>query len=220
MIVLAAAIIVALRMLNSDDAHQGVPEAGPAQPQEHRRQAEGGEETGGTIDDPMWKIPMSGHHTSGRDNAAMSITSPGFGMPHPRRRIAAFSTAGFEGDRQADYFLFDDADRRSAVALNETYSKTCLDMIGALTPCRRKADRGRGAGAELGLKTMSTGRVERRENCGRSSRGNMREDGSQLREFEAKGPSNGDGPGVTFLESMSRSMMTMMDERFWRGDWV
>ena len=167
----------------------------------------------------MWKYPdvPDTIRQVESTNGHVSITSLGFGTPHPSRPHSAAlqrQVSLLEGDRQADYFLFDDADRPIRFALYETYSKMCFRMIRADAMFGERPT-GVEALVQYLIKTMSDrpglSRARIVAQFQREYGGNM---AAKLREFEAKGPSNGDGPGVTFLESMSRSMMTMMDERF------
>jgi hypothetical protein len=145
------------------------------------------------------------------------MTSIGFGTPHPSRPHSPAlqrQLSLLEGDREADYYLFDHTDRPVRFFLNETFIKLCFRttrseaMFGA-------EQSGVEAMAEYLIKTMADrpglSRAGILAQFEREYGGDM---AAKVAAFEAKGLENGYESGRTFLETKSASVRTMMAGRF------
>ena len=174
----------------------------------------------GTIHDPTWAYPDAPDTlrlVERTSDGNVPLISIGFGTPHPshphspalQRQLSLL-----EGDRDADYYLFDDTDRPVRFILYETFIKMCFRttrseaMFGA-------EQRGVEAMAEYLIKTMADrpglSRAGILAQFEREYGGNM---AAKMAVFEAKGLESGYEPGRTFMETMSANMRTMMGGRF------
>jgi hypothetical protein len=169
----------------------------------------------GTIHDPFWEYPSVSEllHFVGTTDGNMPMTSLGFGTPHPSRSHSPAlqqQVALLEGDREADYYLFDHTDCPIRVMLDERYIKMCFRMIRSEAMFRAEMS-GVEAMAEYLIKTMADrpglSRARILAQFEREYGGNM---AAKVAAFEAKKAENGYKPGGTFLEMMSAGITTMV----------
>jgi len=165
----------------------------------------------GTIHDPFWKypVPETMHFIQPSPDGTAAVTDFGFGTPHPSRPHNAAlqrQAALLEGDRRADYFLFNDSDQPIRFMIYDSLLKMAFRGLRAeamygSTPwsvdpmaeylVKANADR-------PGLSRAKILAQLQREYGGDMA--------AQIAAFEAKGLERGSEPGMTFLERNYRSL--------------
>jgi hypothetical protein len=145
----------------------------------------------------------------------VAITSIGFGTQHSARPFSQALQRQIdllEGDRIADYFLFDGADRPIRVVLQD-WLKMSFRMTRAEAMFGAKASPSAEALAEYLIKTRANlpglSRARLLDQFKKEYGNNMR---TKIIAFERKSTGRG-GLGTTFLESMSKSMGPMLQGR-------
>ena len=137
----------------------------------------------------------------------------GFGTPHPSRPHSPAlqrQVSLLTGDKEAEYFLFDDSDRPIRFEVSHMWTKMTFRLIrsGAMFSAEQ---RGVEAIAQYLIKFMGQKPGLSRERIlaqfSQEYGGNF---AAKLAEFERKGLENGNEHGTTFLETMSKSLTSTM----------
>jgi hypothetical protein len=146
-----------------------------------------------------------------------AVTDIGFGIRHPSRTYSPAlqqQISLFEGDRTADYILFDDFDRPVRFVIHDSFMRLCFHSLRADT-IYGAAPHGLEIMAEYLIKTMAHQpglSWERILAQFQSEYGvNMTE---KMAGFEVRRVENGDQPGTTVLERMRGSLGSVMQGRF------
>jgi hypothetical protein len=170
----------------------------------------------GTIRDPSWRYPAISQFlplVEMTSDGIFPITSLGFGTPHPSRSHSAAlqrQVTLLEGDRDADYYLFDHADRPIRVMI-EDYSIKMSFRIARSEAMFHAEPSGFQSMAEYLIKTMADrpglSRARILAQFESEYGGNM---AAKVDAFVAKEIENGQEPGSTYLERMGAAIMTMM----------
>jgi hypothetical protein len=172
----------------------------------------------GTIHDPFWAYPTLSNavyvaRTAKARGDDLPVTGLGFGTPHPscphspalQRQVALL-----EGNRDVDYFLFDQTDRPVHIVINEKPIKACFRMLRSEAMFAAKQS-GVEAMVEHLIKATAGGpefsRATILEQFEREYGGDM---AAKMAAFEAKGVENGHEPGRTFVETLSASLTAMV----------
>jgi hypothetical protein len=173
----------------------------------------------GTIHDPFWQYPVPDtlHHVQPSPNGMTAVADVGFGVPHPSRTYSPAlqrQISLLEGDRGADYFLFDNSDRPIRFVIYESFMKLYFrtlraEAIYGATP------NGIEMVAEHLIKAMAHQPGLSRERIlaqlQREYGGNMT---VKMAAFDAKRLENGDRSGTTFLERMCGNLGSVVQGRF------
>jgi hypothetical protein len=170
----------------------------------------------GTAQDPFWAFPDIPEHlrfpVDVDPNGNVAITSIGFGNPHPsnphspalQRQVSLIN-----GDKEADYFLFDDLERPIRFSISDMWTKMAFRILrsDAMFSADRK---GLEAIAEHLIKCMGQRPGLSRERIlAQFNREYGEGTAEKVAEFETKGEKNGYEKGVTFVEVMGKGMPGM-----------
>jgi hypothetical protein len=146
-----------------------------------------------------------------------AVTDVGFGVLHPSRTYSPAlkrQVSLLEGDKGADYFLFDNSDRPIRFVIYESFLKLCFRTIRA-EAIYGETPSGLEMVAEYLIKAMAHQPGLSRERIlaqlQREYGGNMAE---KMAAFEAKRLENGDPPNTTFLERMCGNLGNVVQGRF------
>jgi hypothetical protein len=166
----------------------------------------------GTAQDPLWMAYGLPDHIRLPESAAsdgfVSLNSIGFGSPHPLRphspalqRQVSLITA----DKEADYFLFDEADTPIRFEIHNTSIKLMFRMFRMGIMCSVE-QKGLEAVAQYLVKIMGPKPGLSPERILDQLSSEYGADvAEKVAEYEKIGPRYGYGPGFTLLEMMGRN---------------
>jgi hypothetical protein len=171
----------------------------------------------GTVHDRFWIVPDFPDHL--RTNPFLSDTDEGvhvntigFGTPHPTRphsHALQRQVSLMNGDKDADYFLFDDMDRPVCLVLYDRCIKMTFRIIRSFAMFGSDPT-GVGAIAQYLIEVMGNEPGLSRERIlAQLDREYEIDVTSLMAEFEIRGLDNGIEPGITFLEKMSKNLSTI-----------
>jgi hypothetical protein len=167
----------------------------------------------GTIHDRFWAIPNVPDHCRSESMDGSSIDSNGYGTPHPTRphsQALQRQLSLITGDKEADYFLFDDLDRPIRFVLYDNWEKMMFRILRA-GPMFGSDTQGVEAIAEHLIKVMGNKPGLSRERILAQLNKEYEIDvKSMLLEFKRRGLENGLDPSETFLEMMSKNYETFI----------
>jgi hypothetical protein len=173
----------------------------------------------GTIHDQFWQYPVPDtlRHIQPSPDGKTAVVDVGFGVPDPSRTYSPAlrrQISLLEGDRRADYFLFDAFDRPIRFVIYESFMKLCFRTLRAST-VYGPTPIGLEIMAEYIIKAMA-----HRPGCNRETilAQLQREYGENMTDkmaaFEAKRLENGERLDTTVLERTRAGLGSVVQGRF------
>jgi hypothetical protein len=168
----------------------------------------------GTIRDRYWKYPSLPEYAREipvDPTGNVHITSLGFGKPHPSRPHSPAlqrQVSLLNGDRYADYFLFDELDRPIRFMIGDMCTKISFRSIRseALSSASGSA-KGLAAIGEYLIKMMEhKPGLSRERILAQLSREYLEDVAEAVAEWEQSTTKQEHSPGTTFMEAMGKTM--------------
>jgi len=166
----------------------------------------------GTVNDPFWKYPDVPDELRSlplQNDKTVPITSIGFSAPdssHPQSAAFQRQVSLLTGDKDADYFLFDEVDRPIRFAISDSLTKMAFRLMRSNALSTREG-KGVEVIGEYLLKAMANHPgLNRKQILGQLGREYGEQAMGKIEAFEKLAVKNGYPPGTTFLEKMGSNL--------------
>jgi hypothetical protein len=173
----------------------------------------------GTVNDPFWKYPTAPDYIYDlpiNENKTILPTSLGFGTPHPSRphsQALQRQLSLLAGDKDVDYFLFDEVQRPIRFVLPDGWTKIAFRLMRTDALSTQKQTGLRAIGEYL-LKTMSNHPgLSRTLILAQLGREYGEDAVVEIKEFEKLAVKNGYKPGTTFLDRIGPQFAAMSSRK-------